>query len=84
MGKGACIKRILAVINCSTNTVMKKKKQTEGEGAGGLRIWNFQAGKAPKKLENFSRIVHSVLMSLGHFKLHFSLCQPQRPRTAVV
>ena len=62
----------------------KKKKQTEGEGAGGLRIWNFQAGKVLKKLENFSGIAHSVLMSLGHFRLHFWLCQPQRPRTAVV
>ena len=84
MVKGACIKRILAVINYSTNTVMKKKKQTEGEGAGGLRIWNFQAGKLPKKLNKFSGIAHSVLMSLGHFRLHFWLCQPQRPRTAVV
>ena len=31
MGKGACIKRMIAVRNYSTNTIMEKK-QTEGEG----------------------------------------------------
>ena len=31
MGKGAFIKRMLAVTNYSANTIMKKK-QTEGEG----------------------------------------------------
>ena len=42
MGKGGCIKRMVAVRNSSTNTVMEKK-QTVGEGGwGGLRIWNFQ------------------------------------------
>ena len=47
------------------------------------RIWNFQVGKVPKKLENFSGIAHSVLMSLGHFELHFWLCQPQICKTTV-
>ena len=31
MGKGACIKRMVAVRNYSINTIMRKK-QTEGEG----------------------------------------------------
>ena len=39
MGKGACIKRMVAARNYSTNTIMEKKK-TEGEGS--LRLWNFQ------------------------------------------
>ena len=34
MGKGACIKRMIAVRNYSTNTIMEKK-QTEGRGWGG-------------------------------------------------
>ena len=33
MGKGACIKRMAAVRNYSTNTIMEKK-QVEGEGEG--------------------------------------------------
>ena len=40
MGKGACIKRMAAVRNYSTNTIMEK--QTEGEGGAGVMIWNFQ------------------------------------------
>ena len=32
MGKGACMKRMGAVRNCSTNTIMKKKKGKRGEG----------------------------------------------------
>ena len=59
------------------------QKQTEGEG-GVLRIWIFQAGKVPKKLENFSGIAHSVLMPLEHFELHFWLFQPQTHKTTVV
>ena len=33
MGKGACIKRMVAVRNNRTKTIMEKK-QTEGEGGG--------------------------------------------------
>ena len=40
--KGARIKRMDAVKNLSTNTVMKKKKKNRGGGREGvLRIWNF-------------------------------------------
>ena len=39
MGKGACIKRMGAVKNYTTNTTMEKNKQGDGRG---LRIWNFQ------------------------------------------
>ena len=46
MGKGACIKRILAVINYSTNTVMKKKKQAEGEGGWRVKNMEFSGGKS--------------------------------------
>ena len=52
----------LAVINYSTNTIMEKKKQGEGEG---LRIQNL------------------VLIPLGHFELHFWLCQPETRKTTV-
>ena len=38
IGKGACIKRMVAVRNYSTNTIMEKNKQGEG---GGLRIQNL-------------------------------------------
>ena len=41
MGKGACIKRMVAVRNYSTNTIMEKNK-TRGKGVGaeggGLKI----------------------------------------------
>ena len=33
MGKGACIKRMAAIRNYSTNTIMKKKKRA-GKGEG--------------------------------------------------
>ena len=60
-----------------------RKKQTEEKGKGEvLRTWNFQAGKVPKKL--FSGIAHSLLMPLGHFELHFWLCQPQTRKTTVI
>ena len=40
MGKSACIKKLVAVRNYSTDTIMEKK--TEGERDGGwLRIWHF-------------------------------------------
>ena len=39
VGKGACITGMGAVINYSTNAIMKKKKKTNR--GGGLRIWNF-------------------------------------------
>ena len=84
MGKGACIKRMVAVRNYSTNTIMQKTNISGRRGWELLRIWNFQAGKIPKKLENFSGIAHSVLMPLGHFELHFWLCQPQTRKTTVV
>ena len=39
MIKGACIKRMFAVRNYSTNTIMKKKKKTEGkEGVKDMEI----------------------------------------------
>ena len=60
MSKGACIKRMIAVRNYSTNT---GKKQTRGRG--GLKIQNL------------------VLIPLGHFDLHFWLCQPQTRKTTV-
>ena len=40
MGKGACIKRMVAVRNYSTNTIMKKTNR--GGRTVGLRIMNFQ------------------------------------------
>ena len=47
MGKGACITRMGAVRNYSTNTIMEKKTNCGGwcgveGGGGGLRIWSFQ------------------------------------------
>ena len=48
MGKGACIKRMVAVRNYSTNTVMGKNKQRrKGVGGGG--------GGRAKNME-FSRV----------------------------
>ena len=72
---------MVAVRNYSTNTIMKKTNRGNGVG---LRIINFQG--LSKKLENFSGITQNVLMkhSLGHFELHFCLCQPQTGTTAVV
>ena len=35
MGKFACVKWMVVVRNYSTNTIMEKK-QTEGEGGGGV------------------------------------------------
>ena len=32
MGKGACIKRMVAVRNYSTNTIMEKKQRRKGGG----------------------------------------------------
>ena len=45
VGKGACIIRMSAVGNYSTNTIMKQwKKETGvvGGGGGGLRKYNFK------------------------------------------
>ena len=42
MGKGVFIKRMVAVRNYSTNTIMEKTNRGEKAGGGGLRIWNFQ------------------------------------------
>ena len=42
--EGACIKRVVAVRNYSTNTVMEKK-QTEGEGGGRVKNMDFPGAK---------------------------------------
>ena len=43
MDESACIKRMAALRNYSTNTIMEKNKQRGmGGGGGGLRISNFQ------------------------------------------
>ena len=42
MSKGACIKRMVAVRNYSTNTVMEKKR-TEREG-GSVKDMEFSGG----------------------------------------
>ena len=67
MGKGACLKRMVAVRNYSTNIIIEKNKQRENGGGGGLRMWNFHGSS--KKLKCFSGKAHSVLISLGHFDL---------------
>ena len=41
LGKGACIKKMVAVRNYSTNTIMEKNKHM-GKERVGVRIWNFQ------------------------------------------
>ena len=61
---------------------MEKNKQRGEVERGGLRVWNFQGYS--KKLENFSGTAHTVVISLGHFDLHFWLCQPQTRKTTVV
>ena len=38
MGKGTCIKRMFAVRNYSTNTIMEKNKQ---KGKGGVKDMDF-------------------------------------------
>ena len=43
MGKGACIKKMFAVRNYSTNTIIEKK-QTEGEG-GRVKDMEFSGVK---------------------------------------
>ena len=43
MGKGACIKRMFAVRNYSTNTIIEKK-HTEGEG-GRVKDMEFSGVK---------------------------------------
>ena len=42
MGKGVCIKRMVAVRNYNTNNIMEKNKQRGKVEGGGLRVWNFQ------------------------------------------
>ena len=82
MGEGACIKKMVAIRNYSTNTIIEKNKQ-RGKGEGGLRIWIFR--DKVKDLNIFQEYpIYSVLISLGHFELHFWLCQPQARKTAVV
>ena len=49
MGKGAYIKRMIAVRNYSTNTVMENTNS--GRRVGGLRIWLFRGKeKNPKNI----------------------------------
>ena len=67
MSKGACIKRMVAVRNYDTNTGKKTNKGKGGGGGGGLRIQNLVL----------------MLIPLGHFELHFWLCQPQTRKTTV-
>ena len=38
MGKGACIKRMGAVKNYSTNTTMEKNKQGDGRGVKDMEL----------------------------------------------
>ena len=86
MGKGAFIKRMDGYSQkLQYKHYNGKKKQTEAEEGRRrvLRIWNFQAGKLPKKLF-FSGIAHSALMPLGHFELHFWLCQLQTRKTTII
>ena len=42
MGKGACIKRMVAVRNCSTNAIMGKKQRGE---EGGVKDMEFSGVK---------------------------------------
>ena len=42
MGKGACIKKMVAVINYNANSITKKKKTNRGRWGRRLRIRNFQ------------------------------------------
>ena len=41
MGKGACIKRMGAVKNYSTNTIMEKNKQRGRAGEGAVKDMEF-------------------------------------------
>ena len=66
MGKGACIKRMVAVRNYSTNTIMEKNK-TRGKGGGGRRGRVKDMKCSGVLLKDYSGIAHSVLISLGHF-----------------
>ena len=77
MGKGACIKKMIAVRNYSTNTIMEKNTEEEGG-----RVKDILRGKV--KLTHFFGIAHSVLISLGHFKLHFWLWQSQTTKITAV
>ena len=61
-----------------------KNKQRGKEGGFEGREGCGILGGKKKKLENFSGIAHSVLISLGHFELHFWLCQPQTRKTTAV
>ena len=74
MGKGACIKRMVAVRNYSANTMKEKNKQRGKRGDGqGYGIFRAKV----RNLKIFSGLAHSVLISLGHCQLHFWLCQPR-------
>ena len=62
MGKGACMKRMGAVRNCSTNTIMEKKRERGGRG---LRIWNFQGYQRNSKWI-FQRLIKNNMEYSGH------------------
>ena len=47
MGKGACIKRMVAVRNYSTNTIMEKTNR--GEKAGGGRVKDMEFSEVKQK-----------------------------------
>ena len=61
MCKGACIKRMCAVKNYSTNTIMKKKKQIERERR--LRIWSFRGMEESKWI--FQRLIKNIVEYSG-------------------
>ena len=50
MGKGACIKRMAAVRNYSTNTVMEKNKQRGKVGGGGVKDIEYSGVKQNLKI----------------------------------
>ena len=51
MGKGACIKRMAAVRNYSTNTVMEKNKQRgKVRGGGGVKDIEYSGVKQNLKI----------------------------------
>ena len=41
MGKGVCIKKMAAVRNCRTNTIMEKNKQMVRMGVGRVKDMEF-------------------------------------------
>ena len=74
MSKGAGIKRMVAVRNNSTNTIMEKNKHREE----GVRVKDMEFFRG--KVKNFFWIkVEEFFWNspFRHSELHFRLCQPQ-------